>query len=133
MTGNFDGKNVEFVEKLGINNLETFYFSRNKLKNLNNLNKITFNKLSSFWAITNEITDIKEIMNIQNKENLWKINLKQNKIKNFNELFNVIRYFPNLKVLNLTGNDEIKEKEADEMKKKIKEKLQKDLDIELNY
>ena len=71
-------------------------------------------------------------MNINNKENLWKINLKQNKINNFKELLDIIDYFPNLKILNLTDNDGIGVKEADEMKRKIKEKLEKDLIIELN-
>ena len=134
LTGNFEGdENINFVKRLGIGNVKIFYISRNNITNLKSLQNINFLRLEEFWAITNNITDIKEIMNIQNKENLWKINLKQNKIKNFNELFNIIGYFPNLKVLNLTGNDEVREKEADEIKKKIKEKLQKDLDIELNY
>ena len=128
LTGNFDGENVEFVEKLGINNLETFYFSRNKLKNLNNLNKITFNKLSSFWAITNEITDIKEIMNINERNDLKIINLKENKINNFHELFEIINYFPKLELLNVSKNN-IKKEELEEMKKRIKEKYNRDLDI----
>ena len=71
-------------------------------------------------------------MNIKNKKNLWKINLKQNNIKNFNELFNIIQDFPNLKILNLTGNAQIREKEVYEMEERIKEKFQKDLHIEIN-
>jgi hypothetical protein len=70
-------------------------------------------------------------MNINNKESLWKINLKQNKINNFQELFNIIDYFPNLEILNLTDN-RIEEKEAEEMKRKIKEKREKDLNIILD-
>ena len=128
LTGNFDGKNVEFVEKLGINNLETFYISRNKLKNLKNLNNITFNKLSSFWAITNEITDIKEIMNIHERNDLKIINLKDNKLNNFNELFEIINYFPKLELLNVSKNN-IQKEEVEEMKKRIKEKYNRDLDI----
>ena len=132
LTGNFEGENINFIKRLGIGNLKIFYMSRNKITNLKSLKNINFIRLGEFWAMSNNITDIKEIMNIHNKENLWKINLKQNKIKNFNELFNIIDYFPNLSILNLTGNDEIGEKEVDEMKKKIKEKLNKDLNIELN-
>ena len=71
-------------------------------------------------------------MNINNKEELWKINLKQNKIKNFDELINIIHYFPKLDILNLTDNEGIGEKEAFQMKRKIKELLNKDLNIELN-
>ena len=121
LTGNFEGENINFVKRLGIGNVKIFYMSRNKITNLKSLKNINFIRLGEFWAMSNNITDIKEIMNIHNKENLWKINLKQNKIKNFNELFNIIDYFPNLSILNLTGNDEIGEKEVDEMKKKIKE------------
>ena len=105
--------------------------SRNKITNLKSLENINFLRLGEFWAISNNIVDIKEIMNIQNKEYLWKINLKQNKINNFQELFDIIYYFPNLKILNLTGNDGISVEEADEMKRKIKEKFGKDLIIEL--
>ena len=102
------------------------------LINLKCLKEINFLRLGEFWAISNNITDIKEIMNIKNKKNLWKINLKQNNIKNFNELFNIIQDFPNLKILNLTGNAQIREKEVYEMEEKIKEKFQKDLHIEIN-
>ena len=102
--------------------------SRNKITNLKVLQNIKFLRLKEFWAISNYITDIKEIMNIQNKECLEIINLKQNYIKNFDELFNIISYFPNLKKFILTGND-IKEIEAEEMEKKIKEKYGMDLKI----
>ena len=124
LTGNFDGGNINFVKRLEIENLKIFYISRNNITNLQCLKEINFLRLEEFWAISNNITDIKEIMNIGNKKNLWKINLKQNKINNFSELFNIIKYFPKLKILNLTGNDEIKKEEADEMEKKIKAKFQ---------
>ena len=132
ITGNFEGEDINFVKRLGIGNLKIFYMSRNKISNLKSLQNINFLRLGEFWAISNNITDIKEIMNINNKENLWKINLKQNKINNFKELLDIIDYFPNLRILNLTGNDGIGVEEADEMKRKIKEKLEKDLIIELN-
>ena len=131
ITGNFEGEDINFVKRLGIGNLKIFYMSRNKITNLKSLQNINFLRLGEFWAISNDMTDIKEIMNINNKENLWKINLKQNKIGNFKELFDIIYYFPNLKILNLTGNDGIGVEEADEMKRKIKEKFGKDLIIEL--
>lgn len=91
---------------------------------------INFSRLAEFWAISNDITDIKEITNIKNKENLWKINLKQNNIKNFNELFDIINQFPNLTILNITGNSEIEQKEVDEIEVKIEEKYQRKLKIE---
>ena len=132
LTGIFEGENINFVKRLGIGNVKIFYISRNKITNLKSLKNIKFLRLGEFWAISNNITDIKEITNINNKENLWKINLKQNKIKNFNELFNIIEDFPNLKILNLTDNNGIGKKEVDEMKNKIKKKFNRDLDIVLN-
>ena len=60
-------------------------------------------------------------MNIQGKEKIWKINLKQNKINNFNELYFIINNFPNLKELILTGNN-ISKNDAENMEKRIKDK-----------
>ena len=130
LTGNFDGKNIEFIEKLklGISKLKTFYFSRNKLTNLKSLKNIKFERLYKFWAISNEITDIKEIMNIHERNDLKIINLKDNKLNNFNELFEIINYFPKLELLNVSKNN-IQKEEVEEMKKRIKEKYNRDLDI----
>ena len=80
------------------------------------------------WAICIEITDIKKIMNLYNKENIKIINLKNNKIKNFGELFDIIEYFPKLEELTLTGNF-INKSEVIDMKKKIKEKYKRNLNI----
>ena len=127
ITGNFDG-NADFVKRLGIENLKILYISRNKLSNLACLKNIIFIRLGEFWAVSNYITDIKEIMNIQGKEFLWRINLKENKINNFNELFFIIKNFPNLKELILTGNN-ININDAENMEKRIKEKFGFDLKI----
>lgn len=128
ITGDFDGENAFFIEKLGIENLKTFYFSRNNISSLKYLKNIQFNKIESFWAISNNITDIKEIMNINGKETLKIINLKENKINNFDELFDIINNFPKLEKIILNNNN-ISEEEANEMKKRIKDKYKKDLDI----
>ena len=133
LTGNFEGdNNINFVKRLGIGNVKTFYISRNKITNLECLQDINFLRLGEFWAISNYITDIKEITKIRNKENLLKINLKQNYINNFNELFDIIEQFPNLEILNLTGNDKIKQNDADEMMEKIRNEFNRELIIELN-
>ena len=132
LTGNFEGENINFVRRLGIENLKIFYISRNKITNLQCLQEIDFLRLDEFWVDNNNITDIKEIMNIRNKKNLRRINLKKNKINNLNELFNIIQFFPNLKILNLTSNDEIRKEEADKMMIKIRKKWRIDLHIEMN-
>ena len=129
LTGNFNGENVEFIEKLGIDNLKTFYFSRNKITNLKYLKNIKFKRLERFWSISNELNDIKEIMNINNKESLKFINLRENKIKNLKELLDMISHFPKLEKLILSDNEDIKEKEVEETMKSIKEKYNRDLSI----
>ena len=128
MTGNFEGEKAEFVEKLGIENIKTFYFSRNKITNLKYIKNIKFKRLEKFWAISNQISDIKEIMYIQNKENVKIINLQNNQIYNFNDLFDIIGDFPNLKELKLSNNY-IYKSEVIEMRKKIKNKYNRNLNI----
>ena len=67
-------------------------------------------------------------MNIQNKENVKIINLQNNQIYNFNDLFDIIGYFPNLKELKLSNNY-IYKSEVIEMRKKIKNKYNRNLNI----
>ena len=129
ITGNFDG-NADFVKRLNIENLKIFYISRNQIPDLKCLKNINFRRLDEFWAISNKITDIREIMNIQGKENIWKINLKQNKISNFQELFWIVNSFPNLKELGLVDNG-ITQEEAEDMAKRIKIEYDMDLYIKV--
>ena len=128
MTGNFNGDNTEFIEKLLIGNLQTLYLSRNKLKSFECLKNIQFTRLYKFWGISNEITDIKEIENINNKDFLEIINLKDNKINNFNELIKIIKDFPKLKFLDVSYND-IKEEDVLEMINRIKKEYKRDINI----
>ena len=79
--------------------------------------------LVSFWAIDNKLTDYKDILNLRFKDKIEKINLKKNKISNIDNLLSFVKYFPNLKELNLLDNpidlDEIKNKEIiNKIKKK---------------
>ena len=73
-------------------------------------------------------------MNIQNKDNLQIINLKENNISNFNELIDIIKDFPKLEELNVSYNG-IKKEEVEEMKIRIKEKYNRNVNIivENNY
>ena len=129
ITGNFNG-NADFINQLNIENLKTFYISRNQISDLKCLKNIIFIRLDEFWAISNNITDIKEITNIQGKEKIRKINLKQNKISNFQELFEIVHYFPSLKELVLVDNG-ISQEEADNMAKRIKIEYDMDLNIKV--
>ena len=73
-------------------------------------------------------------MYIQNKDNLKIINLKENKISNFNELIDIIKDFPKLEQLNVSYNG-IKKEDVEKMKIKIKEKYNRNVNIivENNY
>ena len=128
MTGNFEGDRARFVKRLGIENLKIFYFSRNKINNLKYLENIKFKRLEEFWAISNQITNIKEIMYINGKENLKILNLKQNNINNFNEFIDIINHSPKLEKFILIGND-IDKEDVLEMKNQIKEKYHREIDI----
>ena len=130
MTGNLDPIKAHYINRLDLNNLKIFYFSRNKIDNLKYLEKFVFTRLVEFWAISNRITDINQLLYINGKENLVKINLKENQISNFDELIDIIQYFPNLKELNLQNNN-IPESKAIEMKEKIKKIYNQDLKIKV--
>ena len=128
MTGNFEGDRARFVKRLGIENLKIFYFSRNKINNLKYLENIKFKRLEEFWAISNQITNIKEIIKLNRKENLKIINLKENQISNFNELPDIIINFPKLKKIIIKDNG-IKESDVLKTKNTIKEKYNLDIEI----
>ena len=68
-------------------------------------------------------------MYLNKKDNIKIINLKDNYINNFNELFDIINNFPKLEKLTVIGNDKIKEEDVEEMKIKIKNKYNRNLKI----
>ena len=79
MTGNLDPIKVYYIKRLEINNLKIFYISRNKIDNLKCLENIKFKRLEEFWAISNLIKDIKQLMYINGKEKKNKSERKSNK------------------------------------------------------
>ena len=84
--------------------------------------------MEEFWAISNKITNIKEIMNINGKENIKILNLKQNNINNFNEFIDIINHLPKLEKFILIGNG-IDKEDVLEIKNHIKEKYHREIDI----
>ena len=129
MTGNLEGDKCNFIKRLDISNLKIYYISRNNIDNLSYIENIKFKRLENFFSMKNNISDIKEIMKIKGKENLKLIDLRGNKIKNFNELIDIISEFPKLERLVVKNNKDIKETQVIEMKKKIKEKYNFELEI----
>ena len=129
MTGNLEGDKCNFIKRLDISNLKIYYISRNNIDNLSYIENIKFKRLEKFFSMKNNISDIKEIMKIKGKENLKLIDLRGNQIKNFNELIDIISEFPKLERLVVKNNKDIKETQVIEMKKKIKEKYNFELEI----
>ena len=90
MTGNLEGNKCNFIKKLDISNLKIYYISRNNIDNLSYIENIKFKRLEKFYCMGNNISDINEIKKIQGKENLKWIDLRGNKIKNFDKLIDII-------------------------------------------
>ena len=100
--------------------IKTFYISRNKLTTLSFLEKLKFENLEEIWPSFNYLEDLKEIQYIQSKKTIKKISLKGNKIKNIDNILDIIKDFPSLREIILENNpinfiDE-------NIKKKLKEK-----------
>ena len=89
-------------------NLKVLYIYGNGFNSLEQFEQVKFNKLEEFWLRGNVnkgyITDIKEIKYLNEKKNIKKIVLKENQIKNIEELIDIIPSFPNLQFLNLEDN-----------------------------
>ena len=129
MTGNLEGNKCNFIKKLDISNLKIYYISRNNIDNLSYIENIKFKRLEKFYCMGNNISDINEIKKIQGKENLKWIDLRGNKIKNFDKLIDIISEFPKLERFVVRNNKDIEEIQVKEMKNKIKERYGRELEI----
>lgn len=105
LSENFDEKTNNFIKKIKIHNLKMLYISTNFYKSLKDIKNIHFNRLQSFWAPYNKLTDMKELLFIENKEEITEINLRGNNITKIDE--KVLGLFKNLKSLNLEDNDKM--------------------------
>ena len=105
LSGIFDEKTNNFIKKIKIHNLKILYITENAYKSLEDLKNIHFNRLQSFWAPYNKLTDMKELLFIENKEEITDIFLRGNNITKIDE--KVLDLFKNLKRLNLENNDKM--------------------------
>ena len=104
LTGNFTDKTIHFISNLKLDKLEVLYISRNGLTSLDCLKKINCKELVAFWAITNKLEDYKGILNLKYKEKIEEIVIKENRIRNIDDLPQFIEQFPNLKLFNISKN-----------------------------
>ena len=105
ITGNFTDETIHFISNMILSDLETLYISRNNLSSLKILKDIKCPKLFKLWAIENNLKDFNDILNLSYKDKLSIINLKNNKIKNINNLIEFISNFPSLTELVLSNNE----------------------------
>ena len=127
VTGNFTDKTINFLSNLKFLKLEKLYISRNNLSSLSFLKNIFCENLVSLWAINNNLTDYNDILNLPFKDKIKKINLKNNKINNIDNLLKFVKDFPKLKELVLINNPI--DLESPINKKIIKEIKKKNIDI----
>lgn len=110
ITNNFSKETNNFIfTNLNLENIKILYIYGNYFSSFEKFEKIKFKRLEKFWfrGMTHKgfITDIKEIMYFQGKENIKNICLKENKINNIEELVNIIPSFPKLEFLNIEDNE----------------------------
>jgi len=109
ISNNFTKETNNFIfNNLNIENIKNLYIYANGFDSLEQFEQIKFKNLEEFWFRGNKnkgfISDIKEINHLNEKGNIIEIVLKENNIKNIEELVNIIPSFPNLKILNLEDN-----------------------------
>ena len=141
LTNCFTKKTNHFIiEQLDFTYIKKLFINGCQFNTLKPFEVIDFQNLKQFWARgyeeenykegTNDIylTDIKEINYINKKDNIKKIVLKGNRIKNIEELINIIPKFPQLELLNLEFNGFDKEKDKEKIEKVNEELKEKGLD-----
>ena len=106
LTGNFTRQTVHFIFKLKLQKLQFLYLNRNNLSSLDFLEALECPNLISFWAIENHLISFNGLSKLKYKNNIKRINLKDNNIKNIDDedLSNFISQFENLNLLVLANN-----------------------------
>ena len=111
----------DIISKFKFQNLELLYLSGNKLNSLDFIDCLYCPNLLEIWLARNEI---KEYEPLNKYKNLKKINLKENKIAQINNLESFVESLNNLKEMNLTCNQiDIKNKINKNIIKRIKKKI----------
>ena len=96
---------------------------------------IKFKRIEDFWIRGDDkegvIESIEEMKYIPKKENIKRIVLKQNKIKDIKKFVDIARSFPKLELLNVEDNN-IQKETIEKVIEKVKEKGFEKLIIKYN-
>jgi len=109
ISNSFTKETNNFIfDNLNIENIKILFIYANEFYSLEKLDQIVFKRLEEFCFRGNinkgYITDINEINHLKGSKNIRKINLKENKINNIEELIKIIPSFPNLQCINIEDN-----------------------------
>ena len=100
--GVFDTFSLTFFERFQFYKLEALYISRNDFISLSFVDKLDLPFLKNFSIHTSHINEFEPLKKFKTLE---EIDMRDNYIKDINNLFSFIKDLPNLKNFDLSGND----------------------------
>ena len=136
LTKNFTKETNEFISNnLNIENIKSLFINYDGITSLKMFKNIKFKRIEDFWIRGNDkegvIESIEEMKYIPKKENIKRIVLKQNKIKDIKKFVDIARSFPKLELLNVEDNN-IQKETIEKVIEKVKEKGFEKLIIKYN-
>ena len=102
LTRDFNDNSIKLIKYFLFDNLTTLYLSYSNISSLSFLNELELPKIKNFQIHSSKISDYYPLVKYKTLE---KIVLKNNKISNINNLIEFVEELPNLKHLELQGND----------------------------
>jgi Leucine-rich repeat (LRR) protein len=97
----FNDTSINLLPFFILTNLEIIYLQENNLTSLNFVENLELPFIKEFWLYNNLLTDF---MPLKKYKTLERIEMKNNKVNNLEELDTFIKYLPKLKKFNLIGN-----------------------------
>ena len=92
---------IEILSKMKLYNLKILHLNNNKLGSLSSIKEIESEKLEEIYINNNELETFEELVKFTT---LTKVEIKNNKINNLNNLEDFFNKLPKLKKINLKGN-----------------------------
>jgi len=97
----FDEYTIMFLPYFNLKSLEIIYLQGNKLNSLNFVKDLELPFIKEFWLSNNELTEFEPL---QKFKTLEKIEMRNNKISDLEELDTFIKNLPKIKRINFIGN-----------------------------